>query len=466
MGLPKHGSWREALRRGVSAEKVRPNRTGGRAEQNTRARAGITDVPRSSLHKHCNAFAALHACASPSRPRQADEGHVFHYIYLIVCAWASSWHELLREAPALPATGTMPKQAGKQPAAAAAAAAADVATSARKARVLCLHGYSQNGQFFRIKTGSLRKACKSVAEFVYIDAPFDATADFLGDIDAIAGDRGQPLSWWQWEDKSSRPALSKTYLGMDETLSKIQKCIDEEGPFDGVLGFSQVPLAASIKLSLPKLSPTNHSANRAFSPRFPQGAALAAMLCRRQAAHCTGIDQPLAHHKAPTPPFGFAILISGFVPSDPSYGSLFAPGTLEDDAHVEDKAAQVQSPVPPSTLLSLHVYGLNDERVPPTTCRRLAASFERAEHHPWDGGHAVPSDAPFRNRLKTFIATAMETGAPPSPEAPQQSTAVETTPAYPSLDAWCAEAERCADRYAASNAIRRFHWAERTVSGL
>ena len=86
--------------------------------------------------------------------------------------------------------------------------------------------------------------------------PFDATADFLGDIDAIAGDRGQPLSWWQWEDMSSRPALSKTYLGMDETLSKIQKCIDEEGPFDGVLGFSQVPLAASIKLSLPQLSPT------------------------------------------------------------------------------------------------------------------------------------------------------------------------------------------------------------------
>lgn len=39
-------------------------------------------------------------------------------------------------------------------------------------RILCLHGYRQNGSMFREKTGSLRKILKKqVAEFVFIDAP-------------------------------------------------------------------------------------------------------------------------------------------------------------------------------------------------------------------------------------------------------------------------------------------------------
>jgi hypothetical protein len=39
-------------------------------------------------------------------------------------------------------------------------------------RVLCLHGYRQNGNMFREKTGSLRKLLKKhVADFIYIDAP-------------------------------------------------------------------------------------------------------------------------------------------------------------------------------------------------------------------------------------------------------------------------------------------------------
>jgi hypothetical protein len=39
-------------------------------------------------------------------------------------------------------------------------------------RILCLHGYRQNGNMFREKTGSFRKLMKKhVAEFVFIDAP-------------------------------------------------------------------------------------------------------------------------------------------------------------------------------------------------------------------------------------------------------------------------------------------------------
>ena len=39
-------------------------------------------------------------------------------------------------------------------------------------RILCLHGYRQNGNMFREKTGSFRKLLrKHVAEFVFMDAP-------------------------------------------------------------------------------------------------------------------------------------------------------------------------------------------------------------------------------------------------------------------------------------------------------
>lgn len=38
-------------------------------------------------------------------------------------------------------------------------------------RVLCVHGYRQNGGSFREKTGALRKLLKKHAELVYLSAP-------------------------------------------------------------------------------------------------------------------------------------------------------------------------------------------------------------------------------------------------------------------------------------------------------
>lgn len=41
-----------------------------------------------------------------------------------------------------------------------------------KLKLLCLHGYLQTGDVFRMRTGSMRKALKSRVEFVFIDAPY------------------------------------------------------------------------------------------------------------------------------------------------------------------------------------------------------------------------------------------------------------------------------------------------------
>lgn len=38
-------------------------------------------------------------------------------------------------------------------------------------RILCIHGYRQNGNTFREKTGALRKLLKKQVELVYMSAP-------------------------------------------------------------------------------------------------------------------------------------------------------------------------------------------------------------------------------------------------------------------------------------------------------
>lgn len=38
-------------------------------------------------------------------------------------------------------------------------------------RVLCIHGYQQNGSTFREKTGAFRKLLKKQVELTYLDAP-------------------------------------------------------------------------------------------------------------------------------------------------------------------------------------------------------------------------------------------------------------------------------------------------------
>ena len=120
-----------------------------------------------------------------------------------------------------------------------------------KLKILALHGYAQNGQFFRERTGAVRKQLKSVAEFTFIDAPHAATGAFLGQIDEAT--RGAPLGWYNTRD-GNRPAISGAYEGLVESLELVSATCRTQGPFDGVLGFSQgATLAALLCLTRPDL---------------------------------------------------------------------------------------------------------------------------------------------------------------------------------------------------------------------
>lgn len=123
-------------------------------------------------------------------------------------------------------------------------------------RILCLHGYGQNADFFRARTGALRKALpKGSTEYVFLPGPYVANASFLSSDDADGDSRGLKLSWWDMESDSSRPSTSTQYIGLQESLLRARQTIEDDGPFDGILGFSQGATFAAILCLLPPAPP-------------------------------------------------------------------------------------------------------------------------------------------------------------------------------------------------------------------
>lgn len=134
-----------------------------------------------------------------------------------------------------------------------------------KLRILALHGYRQNAATFSGRIGHLRKGLKSVADFHFVDAPhpapsLDAAVPPAGDDtdgDALGAAREDPRSWWRWDGDAAgpggRPSLVRTMIGWTETsLPLLRRTLDEQGPFDGFLGFSQGGCATAMLLaSLP-----------------------------------------------------------------------------------------------------------------------------------------------------------------------------------------------------------------------
>ena len=257
----------------------------------------------------------------------------------------------------------------------AMAPAPQVAAASQAAlRVLCLHGYVQNGSLFRQRTGSLRKALSSrVKEFFFLDAPHDARGAFP-EGQSEASEPGetpqQPPSgsddvrgWWtsgenveatatpgQWV----RPSQSRHAVGVDESLAQLVETLQKDGPFDGILGFSQ-------------------------------GAAMGALLLAHvqqvlQSGHMSGLTLPR-----------FAILVAGFVPMDDRLQSLMTASNVAG-----------------SGVAVMCVSGTEDALVPPERVNTLADCFGgvssgRVQVFSHPGGHGIPSNAAFRTAVKEFL---------------------------------------------------------------
>lgn len=129
--------------------------------------------------------------------------------------------------------------------------------------------------------------------------------------------------------------------GLEEALGTVAQALNQLGPFDGLLGFSQ-------------------------------GAALAALVCALGQA---------GDPRFPLPKF--IILVSGFCPR----GLGLQESTLQS----------------PLSLPSLHVFGDTDRVIPSQESMQLASRFTGPITLTHSGGHFIPAAAPQRQAYLKFL---------------------------------------------------------------
>ncbi|XP_075887890.1 esterase OVCA2 isoform X2 [Nelusetta ayraudi] len=217
-------------------------------------------------------------------------------------------------------------------------------------RILCVHGYRQNGNSFREKTGALRKLLKKHVELVYLSAPLsvrqasNTEAPGSGNVAGSepAGE-DDPRGWW-FSDTEARSFSAQQWceksLGLDESVTVVREAVKAAGPFDGILGFSQ-------------------------------GAAFVAMLCSLQ-------EKQLE----PDFSFRFAVLVAGFRSACKEHEVFY-------DA--------------PLQIPSLHVFGLEDRVIPDHMSRELLPSFLEPAVLTHPGGHFIPAQAAHRQTYQDFL---------------------------------------------------------------
>ncbi|KAJ1726467.1 Ovarian cancer-associated protein 2, partial [Coemansia sp. Benny D160-2] len=171
--------------------------------------------------------------------------------------------------------------------------------------VLCLHGYTQNAKKFRDRTGPFRRNMKRRMELVYMTAPLDATVEFErsggsnkgGGGDSSATDNGEEegpsAAWW-----NPRATAAETWGDIRRSAEAVMRTMREQGPFDGIVGFSQGAGMAAVVLALMRRAAEDGS-----------GAA-------------DGVDAAVVRDARALPPLRFAFLFAGFYPDVPQFDAL------------------------------------------------------------------------------------------------------------------------------------------------
>lgn len=284
---------------------------------------------------------------------------------------------------------------------------------AKPLRILCLHGYTQNPTLFSAKTAALRKTLTKVfsqqkgfdIKFSYPAGPLHiAPAEIPGyDPETTAEqapqDEPEALGWWVMRGSQggigSESKGDIIYDGVEKSMAVIAECICSEGPFDGVIGFSQGAAAAAMVASMLEGS----ERLRAFDTNSSSmgGMPLPEAILTGQGPN-----------RRPTqPPLKFAVCYSGFKARDSRRCAAF----------YEPK---IQTPV-------LHVLGEVDVVVESARSQGLVDVCEggpdRVVVHP--GGHFVPSQKPMLDVVVGFIKSCIDEGESTKKQQHEEEEAVE-----------------------------------------
>lgn len=219
-----------------------------------------------------------------------------------------------------------------------------------KLKMLCLHGFLQNGNILRMRIGSMRKGLKSRVHFQFHDAPFHAASTLTEQQIKEVGGSSEGLTWFQWSDlgPDKRPSLAVKYSNWDTTYASLCDALRQQQP-DGLFGFSQGATAAALFLA-------------------------ALQTAQRQGRD---LDVPLPK---------FCLVCAGFLPRDPEYAAL-----LEN--------AKVDVP-------TLFVMGQSDALIPPARSHALMDTFDQrtADMFEHPGAHMVPTcSGEFKQQMVAFL---------------------------------------------------------------
>ncbi|EPS26890.1 hypothetical protein PDE_01830 [Penicillium oxalicum 114-2] len=250
-----------------------------------------------------------------------------------------------------------------------------------------LHGYTQSGPLFHAKSRALVKHIQKTFPTHEVIASYPTGPLRLrpsdipgyepseGNAAATEEDEIEAYGWFRRSNTADPPL----YQGLEDGLAAVAKVLSEEGPFDGVIGFSQGAAMVSMVASL-----LENGRQEAFA-RFEKA----------DANGVSGIPYP-ASFAAPGlkhPPFKFAIAYSGFPSPGPRYRGFYES--------------------PPLQTRILHILGTLDAVVEESRSRALidvCAGQPEAEGlvvwHP--GGHFLPSQRPYLDAAVRFIREQLE----------------------------------------------------------
>jgi pimeloyl-ACP methyl ester carboxylesterase len=256
-------------------------------------------------------------------------------------------------------------------------------------KILMLHGYTQSGTLFRAKTRFLETSLKKAfpanhpsnpqypagVELVYPTAPHRLR---IADVPSALPNPSLPgpahrglgggeeeeeedSDSWAWSRKDEQTG---EYVGIEASFDYLAELLRTQGPFTGVIGFSQGAAIATMLASLLEGAPRISS----FAAHQSSG----------------GIAFPDSIRSLHHPRFEFAVAYSGFLATDPRYAACFEP--------------QIETPV-------LHVLGSLDgvvnEHRSLSLVKACVGGDERVVYHP--GGHFVPGAKPYVGALVRFM---------------------------------------------------------------
>lgn len=188
-------------------------------------------------------------------------------------------------------------------------------------------------------------------------------------------DAPDAFGWWRRKDRDD----GIVYEGLERGMESVARCIREEGPFEGVVGFSQGAAAAAMVASLLEGRERLEAFRRA---EREGGIAYPESFLAREGEGVDGFVQR---------PLEFAVCYSGFR----------APGKLYRGFYEPRIGTRV-----------LHVLGQVDVVVDEGRGRELVAACEggkgRVVVHP--GGHFVPSQKPWLDAVVGFVKECVEGG--------------------------------------------------------